>query len=675
MAMRKLPLGILRRFIAEEFGAASVLMICTLPMFLSLAGLAIDGASAFRTQTILQSTADIAALAAVVDLPSTSTATSDAVLYAQKNLPTSGNGTVLATGDVATGNWNSTTRVFTANGTPLNAVSVTVRRAAANGNALPTSFLMLIGKSSWDVAANAIAATSNTSTPCLIALSGAQTGVTLSGGTSISAPQCSVASASTVSVPCGTTITTIAVTYDSAAAPSEPCGGIVPPAGTSSVSITKAPTSDPFSGSTAVATATARLTTVGAIANPSAPVVSTGGDISFGYSPAPTIAQVAADGCVATVASPLWTVTCANGGTYKFGNITLAGGISVNFNTGGSASTTYDFSGQIDDGGAGLSFGPGTYNIAHGVSTSGGGSTTTFGAGTFHIGPIVGSCNGATNYSICNTATALIFAGPSTFVLSGGIYTRGGSMLTLGSSGSTNSFDIGAASSGDSFNMGGGSQTIFGDATGASSVFELAGNLNITSGGGSCLQISAAAEHDIDGFFSTAGGTVLGAGVYTVAGYVWLGGGGGGDVTCWGQTIGISGSGATFVIGGAHTPTSGTCAGSAFCVAAGYGHVTITAPTAGSLQGFVVIGPDSAGNTNGATFTEGASNTSLSGVFYFPDGAITLGGGASVGGGTGQCLELVATALTLSGGSAVGSDCVVAGGASGGAANSIKLVQ
>jgi Flp pilus assembly protein TadG len=185
---------LLRRFVAEEFGAASVLMICTLPMFLSLAGLAIDGAAAFRTQTILQSTADIAALAAVVDLPSTSTAASDAVSYAQKNLPVSGNGTVLATSDVATGNWNSTTRVFTANGTPLNAVSVTVRRAAANGNALPTSFLMLIGKSSWDVAANAIASTAGSGTDCMLSLDPSSgSAISLTGAIDLNMPNCGIA--------------------------------------------------------------------------------------------------------------------------------------------------------------------------------------------------------------------------------------------------------------------------------------------------------------------------------------------------------------------------------------------------------------------------------------------------------------------------------------------------
>ena len=66
--------------------------------------------------------------------------------------------------------------------------------------------------------------------------------------------------------------------------------------------------------------------------------------------------------------------------------------------------------------------------------------------------------------------------------------------------------------------------------------------------------------------------------------------------------------------------------------------------------------------TGGAAFAEGAANTSLSGAFYFPQGAITLSGGASVGGGSGQCLEMIGTQVTLSGGTAVASNCASGGG-------------
>ena len=84
-----------------------------------------------------------------------------------------------------------------------------------------------------------------------------------------------------------------------------------------------------------------------------------------------------------------------------------------------------------------------------------------------------------------------------------------------------------------------------------------------------------------------------------------------------------------------------------------------------------IRGNYTASNTGGAAFAEGAANTSLSGAFYFPQGAITLSGGASVGGGTGQCLELIGTQVSLSGGTAAASNCVNGGGGN----TKIALVQ
>jgi Flp pilus assembly protein TadG len=494
---------------------------------------------------------------------------------------------------------------------------------------------------------------------CLIALGGGGTGITLTGGAAVTASQCSVDTNASASVPCGTTMTVASLTYGSAA-PSQPCSGIKPPSGTSMVSMRQANTTDPMSGNTAISNAVARLTTVSQMSGPTAPSVSGGTAISFGYSPLQTIPQVsAATGCSATMSGSTWTVTCTGHSSYTFGAITVGGGISVQFNTGGSASTTYNFNGLISNGGSSLTFGPGTYNITQGISTSGG-TTTSFGAGTFNVGKMTSGCNGGGDYSICNTGTSLTFAGPSTFNLSGGFYNNGGSTLTMGS-GTTNSYQLGASSDGNAMTVGGGSTTTMADATGASSVFQATGLLQMSSGGGSCLTIPAAAEHDIDGSFVTAGGVTLGAGIYTVTGFVGIGtntsgGDGGGDVTCGGQTIGVNGGNVTFVIGASSTPQSGSCASEAFCVTSGYSHVTLTAPTSGSMENMLVIGPTTSSSA-GATFAEGASNTSLSGIFYFPHGPISLSGGASIGAGSGQCLQLIGSQISLSGGTTLASLC------------------
>ncbi len=520
------------------------------------------------------------------------------------------------------------------------------------------------GASSLPVKAVAYAELNANNSACILALSSGGAGVTLSGGTAVSASGCSVASNASASVPCGTTITTRALSYGSTT-PSQPCSGIQAPSG-STVSITRKTSTDPLASNAGVTAATSHLSGVSSLTGPAAPVVSAGTDITFDYGNSTT----APTGCSRSKSGSTWTVTCTSGGTYNFGAISLAGGITVNFNTSGSASTTYNFSGLVNDNGTAITFGPGTYNMAKGLAT-GGGSTTTFGAGTFNIGKSATACSGdGAFYSICNTGTLLAFGGPSTFVLQGGAYNGGGSKLVMGS-GSTNSFQVGPSSGGNAFWIGGGATTTLADATGVSSVFQIVGNFNVASGGGSCTTVSAAAQHDVYGNFSTAGGTILGSGVYSVTGYVSLGGNGGGDVTCNGATVGMSGSGVSFVIGGSSTPSSGSCASAAFCLAAGYNNVSLTAPSSGTTSGLVVVGPTSPSASGGALFAEGASNTSLSGALYFPQGSISLTGGASVGGGTGQCLELIGTQVTLSGGTAAASNCV--SGSSGAA--QVVLVQ
>lgn len=149
--------GSFRKFPGDRRGSASVFAICLIPAFLALGGLAIDGANAWRVHTIMQVTADAAALAAVTQLPNSANTIQMAENYAAKNMPVSSNGDVLANTDVITGFWNTDARTFTPNGTPLNAVEVTVKRSAANGNALPTTLLSLIGVNNWNIVTTAIA--------------------------------------------------------------------------------------------------------------------------------------------------------------------------------------------------------------------------------------------------------------------------------------------------------------------------------------------------------------------------------------------------------------------------------------------------------------------------------------------------------------------------------------
>ncbi|HVV48687.1 MAG TPA: hypothetical protein VHO06_03430 [Polyangia bacterium] len=643
-------LGAFGSFLRCRKAAVSVVVALALPALIAFSSLVAEYGHGLLIQSENQRVADLAAYAGA--LAYNTNGTDDSMRSAVRAVAAL-NG--VQSSAVAASLINSPT------GDGNQAVQVTV------STNLPIYLASVVGGStSLPIKANSYAELNVQSTGCIIALSSGGAGVTLSGGTSVTASGCAVASNASETVPCGTYITSKWVSYNTTA-PSIGCNGIRGPNGTSS-SISKKLTADPLAGNTGIAAATARLTDVANLSGPSGPTVTGGGDVDLAWNQTSTKNQLSADGCSGSFSGNTWTVTCTGQSSYTFGNITTGGGININFNTSGASSTTYNFSGYIKMTGTSITFGPGTYNIAGGLYT-GGGTTTTFGAGTFNIGTASASavkCSGA-YFSICNTGTLLTFGGPSSFTLQGGIYNGGGEKIVMGSSGTGNSYNIGPSSNGYALYFGGGATIQFGDATDTGSLFQLVGNFQTS--GGSCVTLAAAAQHDIHGALNAAGGVNLGSGVYTITDYVDLGGSAGGDVTCNGVTVGMNGSGVTWVIGGNSAPTSGGCSGQAFCLAAGYNNVTMTAPTSGDTAGLVVIGPTSA--TKGALFAEGASNTSLSGAFYFPEGPISLTGGASVGGGTGQCLELIGTQVTLAGGTAAASNCV-----SGSASNTkIALVK
>ena len=47
--------------------------------------------------------------------------------------------------------------------------------------------------------------------------------------------------------------------------------------------------------------------------------------------------------------------------------------------------------------------------------------------------------------------------------------------------------------------------------------------------------------------------------------------------------------------------------------------------------------------------SEGSNNTLMSGLFYFPNGPLTISGSASIGNASGDSLSIVASQITLSG--------------------------
>ena len=513
---------------------------------------------------------------------------------------------------------------------------------------------------------------------CIVALQAGGTGLSLTGGTGVTATNCDVASNGTVTgqnssvyVHCGTKITTKGVDYASAAAPVQSgCTGIYPPTGTPSVTFTHTTSVDKLAGNPIVTAATARIASVALITSPSGPSVSGGNAISFSYYPTTMSSPPLPAGCSGALSGSIWTVSCNAAGTYTFGSMSIGGGLTINIDTNVPvASRTLNFASDINGtSGTAINFGPGTYNIASGIVASGSMIITFKNAGTFRIGLASSSlCSGG--YSICLSGSSrLIIPGPSSFTLAGGIYQNASGMpstpaLSLGAGSNANSFNIGKSTGGLSLNAANGA-TILGDASASGSLFQTAGG--IQTSGGTCAQIPQASEHDINGSINAAGGVYLGAGTYTVNGYASFGAGSGGDVSGCPTSDALTGLTAlnvSLILSGATTTTCNGLAGAAFCLGAGYAHVTLTAPTSStvgsSTAGLAVVGPTTSTRTGAADFTTGATNTQISGVFYFPYGPLSMNGAATLHDtvDSSSCLELVAAQITIAGGSALASNC------------------
>jgi hypothetical protein len=613
----------LRKLFGDDRGAISILSAVVIVGVIGFSALALEYGNGLLQQVEDQRIADLAAYSGALVYNSTgsNSSTSSAV-----NNMASLNGVTSTTanakiGSSPTGDGNQAVQVTVQSSAPL-----LLGRVLTTNTSIPVSATAYV-----EINANAPG--------CIIALGSSTSstnGIVLSGTGSLTADNCQIESNSVIcpdppkSNP-SDVITTKYLSYDSGANPTTSNCTVSPPSGTASVHVSKASASDPLAGNSEVSGAVSRISTVASITSP---VVSGGTAVTFGSS---GITSGLPTGCMDTYASSTHSVACTGQTSYTFGAITVSGGITVNFTNGG----TYYF------------------------------ASTTAACGK----------KGPTGESICNSGTALTIAGPSTFVLAGGIYNGGGASMALGSGSTSNSYDIGADSAGDSINVGTSQIMTFGDATGSGDVFETAGT--ITSGGGSCLALPAAAEHDINGDISSGGGMVLGSGIYTVNGYINFAGGGGDVSNCptAGTTTGLTGLGVTLVVSGASTTTCNSLA-SAFCLGSGFDTVKLTAPTSTSTlgtstAGLAVIGPQSssANPTAAASFSNGASNTQVSGAFYFPNGQIYMSGSATLQDtvDSSACLELIGTQVTATAGTAVGSTCVGLG--SGSAGTTIGLVQ
>jgi Flp pilus assembly protein TadG len=155
-----MKMRLLRTFWSDRRGAFAPLAALVLTVILGFGALAIDMGYAYYMRNKLQVAADASALAGASQLeflPDQSTIVPEALQYADNNMPSATYDDVLVPADVVVGNWNPDTRTFTAGLNPLDAVMTTTRQQESAGNAVPAFLGGIVGFSSYDANASAIA--------------------------------------------------------------------------------------------------------------------------------------------------------------------------------------------------------------------------------------------------------------------------------------------------------------------------------------------------------------------------------------------------------------------------------------------------------------------------------------------------------------------------------------
>ncbi|MCH8168812.1 MAG: hypothetical protein IIC03_12920 [Proteobacteria bacterium] len=145
------------RFLADQRGAGTIMGLLWFMLLVGITGMAVDVTDGFRNRTMLQATADAAALAAAIDLPDQAAVVTTAVTYAAENMGAEINGSVLDPADVRIGLWDGATRSLDIGAALPDSVMVTVRRSEANNNPVPVNFLRIVGLTNWNVQARAVA--------------------------------------------------------------------------------------------------------------------------------------------------------------------------------------------------------------------------------------------------------------------------------------------------------------------------------------------------------------------------------------------------------------------------------------------------------------------------------------------------------------------------------------
>lgn len=272
-APRSGPARDLAAFARHEGGAVAIIAGIALPVLLGFAGLALEYGQILAVRAEAQRTADFAAHAG-------------AVAYVR----TGGTGpmTDAARGVARLNGFGADEIVVELDTTAPGGADMAVRATITKPKRLYLP-QFVGGGTSVDVVTSAVAGTTGGDPACIQALDADGSGVTMSGGTTLRADECGVASNAEVAAPCGTQIITSSLSYNSGSDPLENnCGGgdpIIDPDG-NPPKVSREPTTDPLAGMAALGTAVTQMTDTASLSAPSGATSSTvpsGPDIHFAY--------------------------------------------------------------------------------------------------------------------------------------------------------------------------------------------------------------------------------------------------------------------------------------------------------------------------------------------------------------------------------------------------------
>jgi hypothetical protein len=614
-------------------GGVTMIGVLSLSGIIGMTGLAMEAGQGYAQKVENQRIADAAALAAALAY---STASDNNVV-----LPTA-------------------RAIVMANGLPATSVAVPLPLRDAQGRTIVTAtvttavplFLarVLTRAVSYTVTSVGVAAVtpggaapSNGVPGCVIALSTtATTGIAMSGGTSVTTNGCAVNANQSIVLSGGARLTAAQVNSG---------GSVTYPSGTT---ITTTPTEkninqnkagsavDPLATSPGIVNALDRANNAASYpaASPVAgPVTPPGGDTwDFSWEGNGPVQPFKTAGGVYSVPASV------GANVYKVRRMTVGGGVKVTFN-GGTNITISDglknegtvtlgsggnwkINGGFDTGWNGFSFGTNAWHfgtgsiIINGTPTINGdvviAGTLTVGGGTDLVfGP------GRHAFTAINMTGNSLTLGAGPLNVPGGINMSGGSTMSVGNG----DVSIGVLSgTSQSINVQGGAKLYFGDG-----LFSTSGS--IVTAGGTTIVFGATPNHYIKGNLDLSGAATFGAGAYTIYGNFTNTTGCGGCA--------MTGTDVSFFLRGAVTLGGGS-------------GLNLRAPAAnyGDALADILFATRSTAPT---LLKEGASNV-LSGVWYAPNSAFAMNGGAGLA-GTGRCFMLIASTVTLDGGAAASSAC------------------